>query len=123
MIIMRSTKLPTTLALDRGATMPLFGRTQYFFGLVVLTYSRNVAQVQALRYYFVLHSFFCPKIHRKDSFTLNATCLSVLFVSCSVQEICLFNSTAEQNREKNQGTYRTTAGYLKMTETREKTSK
>jgi len=66
MIIMRSTKLPTTSALDRGATMPLFGRTQYFFGLVVLTYSRNVAQVQALRYHFVLHSFFCPKIHRKD---------------------------------------------------------
>nr|ACR34217.1 unknown [Zea mays] len=54
----------TTSALDRGATMPLFGRTQYFLGLVVLT--------------------------------LNATCLSVLFVSCSVQEICLFNSNGNR---------------------------
>jgi hypothetical protein len=30
-------ELPMTSLVDRGGTMPLLGRTQYFFGLVVLT--------------------------------------------------------------------------------------
>uniref|UniRef100_A0A0A9G9F3 Uncharacterized protein n=1 Tax=Arundo donax TaxID=35708 RepID=A0A0A9G9F3_ARUDO len=54
-----------TSAVDRGGTMPLFGRTQYFFGLVVLT--------------------------------LNATCSSVLFVSCNEHEICFFNSNGNRS--------------------------
>jgi hypothetical protein len=99
MTIMRGTKLPTTSALDRGATMPLFGRTQYFLGLVVLTYSRAVSHKLSplrVRYHFVSRGWLLlpGNAQERIRFTLNATCLSVLFVSCSVQEICLFNSTA-----------------------------
>lgn len=34
-------KLPVTLLCERGGTMPLLGRTEYFFGLVVFTCNRK----------------------------------------------------------------------------------
>lgn len=98
--------------MDRGATMPLFGRTQYFFGLVVLTYGRNVARFQSQRYHFRVTTgveiAFAGISTRSIRFTLKATCLSVLFVSCSVHEICLFNSTAWFDREKETGRHQET---------------
>jgi hypothetical protein len=39
--------LPTTVQSERGGTTPLLGRTQYFLGLVVLTYYPQIQGQQA----------------------------------------------------------------------------
>ena len=68
--------------MDRGATMPLFGRTQYFFGLVVLTYSRNVARISAPALPFSrnyrVYIAFARGIHENDSFYLERDLLVCL---------------------------------------------
>jgi hypothetical protein len=46
---MQFIKLPRTSDVDWGATMPLFGRTQYFFGLVVLTLNVTYSSVLFVR--------------------------------------------------------------------------
>jgi hypothetical protein len=89
MTIMRGTKLPTTSALDRGATMPLFGRTQYFLGLVVLTYSRR-CRTSSVHYgygtiLFRVAGFSCPGMRRKG-FVLPWTRPACL--SCSSAAAC-----------------------------------
>jgi hypothetical protein len=44
--MLQFTKLPRTSAVERGGTMPLLGLTQYFFGLVALTYKPNAGFTQ-----------------------------------------------------------------------------
>jgi hypothetical protein len=109
--MLQFTKLPRISAVDRGGTMPMLGLTQYFFGLVVLTYKPNTASISSWYTTFFaqlqgsLKLFFSRTFLEEGLFTLNATCSSDLFDSCNPHEICFFNSTAwfrgSENREIN----------------------
>ena len=101
---MNTKTVPTTSQVDRGSTTPLLGRTQYFLGLVVLTYyphvskgyqEKNVRQSLKKRWDSVGLN---TAVYRR--ITLKATVMSVLLVIFREQEICLSSSTGHDRKSQ-----------------------